>query len=332
MIRSGRLHVASEQLFRQLVAAERRCADRRDTPCAVLTLDASRVVDWAEAIAALRESTRDADVIGWLETGAVLGAILHGVTAADRAHLQHVEERLQAALTQRMGNAASRFSIRLHVQPTVKPAATYSAIKRTFDIAISATLLILLAPLFLLIAAIVKFRSPGPVLYRQMRIGQMMKPFPMLKFRTMYVNAEAGLHKEFVSKFITSSRDLQASCGSLFKIRNDPRVTPVGRVLRKTSLDELPQLWNVLRGDMSLVGPRPPLPYEVEQYKRWHTRRVIDVKPGITGLWQVRGRSRTTFEEMVRLDLQYARTCSLWTDIKILLATPGAVFWGDGAC
>src|SRR5262249_40247497 len=156
----------------------------------------------------------------------------------------------------------------------------------------------LLAPLFLLIAAVVKFRSPGPVLYRQMRIGQMMKPFAMLKFRTMYVNAQPGLHKEFVSQFIRSSRELEAACGSFFKIANDPRVTPVGRLLRRTSLDELPQLWNVLRGDMSLVGPRPPLPYEVEQYKSWHTRRVIDAKPGITGLWQVRGRSRTTFEEM----------------------------------
>jgi lipopolysaccharide/colanic/teichoic acid biosynthesis glycosyltransferase len=113
---------------------------------------------------------------------------------------------------------------------------------------------------------------------------------------------------------------------------NDPRITPIGHVLRKTSLDELPQLWNVVRGDMSLVGPRPPLPYEVEQYKPWHTRRVIDATPGITGLWQVGGRSRTTFEEMVRLDLQYAKTRSFWTDMKILLATPGAVFSGKGAC
>jgi lipopolysaccharide/colanic/teichoic acid biosynthesis glycosyltransferase len=113
---------------------------------------------------------------------------------------------------------------------------------------------------------------------------------------------------------------------------NDPRVTPIGHFLRKTSLDELPQLWNVLRGDMSLVGPRPPVPYEVEQYKPWHCRRVVDAKPGITGLWQVTGRSRTTFDEMVRLDLRYARTQSLWTDIKILLATPAAVIAGKGAC
>jgi lipopolysaccharide/colanic/teichoic acid biosynthesis glycosyltransferase len=117
-----------------------------------------------------------------------------------------------------------------------------------------------------------------------------------------------------------------------FRLVDDPRVTPLGRVLRKTSLDELPQLWNVLRGDMSLVGPRPALPYELEQYKPWHRRRVFEAKPGVTGLWQVTGRSRTTFDEMVRLDLQYARRCSLWTDIKILLATPAAVISGRGAC
>jgi lipopolysaccharide/colanic/teichoic acid biosynthesis glycosyltransferase len=124
----------------------------------------------------------------------------------------------------------------------------------------------------------------------------------------------------------------EASRTTLFKIVDDPRVTAVGRMLRKTSFDELPQLWNVLRGDMSLVGPRPPLHYEVEQYEPWHRRRVLEVKPGITGLWQVSGRSRTTFDEMVRLDLRYAKTCSLWTDIKILLATPAAVISGKGAC
>jgi len=113
---------------------------------------------------------------------------------------------------------------------------------------------------------------------------------------------------------------------------DDPRVTPIGRILRKTSLDELPQLWNVLRGDMSLVGPRPPVPDELEQYQRWHQRRVLDAKPGITGLWQVSGRSRTTFDDMVRLDIRYAQRRSLWNDLKILLATPGAVISGKGAC
>ena len=201
------------------------------------------------------------------------------------------------------------------------------------DIAGSAALLILLSPLFLLIAALVKLRSRGPVIYEQTRIGQNLKPFTMLKFRTMYLDADPARHREFVSAFINAGPPAsEPGAIPFFKLTGDPRVTPVGHLLRKTSLDELPQLWNVLRGDMSLVGPRPALPYELDQYKPWHRRRVLEAKPGVTGLWQVTGRSRTTFDEMVRLDLQYARTCSLWTDIKILVATPAAVISGRGAC
>jgi len=140
------------------------------------------------------------------------------------------------------------------------------------------------------------------------------------------------LHQQYVSWFITASdRAPTTGTDASFKLAGDPRVTRVGAVLRKTSLDELPQLWNVLRGEMSLVGPRPPLDYEVRQYAPWHRRRVMDVKPGMTGLWQVTGRSCTTFDQMVRLDLRYAKTCSLWSDVKILLATPAAVLSGKGA-
>jgi lipopolysaccharide/colanic/teichoic acid biosynthesis glycosyltransferase len=153
----------------------------------------------------------------------------------------------------------------------------------------------------------------------------------MLKFRTMDVGAGHGIHKDYVTQFITAGA-AAAGRSQVFKLTDDPRVTSVGRVLRKTSLDELPQLWNVLRGEMSFVGPRPPLAYEVEQYKAWHRRRVLEAKPGITGLWQVKGRSRTTFDEMVRLDIRYARTRSLWMDLGILLATPRAVIAGRGAC
>jgi lipopolysaccharide/colanic/teichoic acid biosynthesis glycosyltransferase len=134
-----------------------------------------------------------------------------------------------------------------------------------------------------------------------------------------------------VTQFITSGGQSEPVKDAPFKIANDPRITPLGHFLRKTSLDELPQFWNVLCGEMSLVGPRPPLAYEVEKYKQWHCRRVLEAKPGITGLWQVTGRSRTTFDEMVRLDLRYARKRSVWNDIRILLATPGAVVGGKGA-
>jgi exopolysaccharide biosynthesis polyprenyl glycosylphosphotransferase len=213
------------------------------------------------------------------------------------------------------------------------PSPVREAIKRGLDILGSLALLTVLSPLYLLIAILVKLKSPGPIFFRQDRIGQGAKAFTMFKFRTMHEDADRSLHHEFVTRFIQSSgQSTELGENELFKIKNDPRVTRIGRILRRTSLDELPQFWNVLRGDMSLVGPRPPLAYELEQYRSWHWRRVLDAKPGITGLWQVVGRSRTSFDDMVRLDLRYVRTCSLTTDIKILLATPRAVVSGKGAC
>jgi lipopolysaccharide/colanic/teichoic acid biosynthesis glycosyltransferase len=197
---------------------------------------------------------------------------------------------------------------------------------------------------FLVIAALIKWTSKGPVFFRQERVGQHAKPFTMLKFRTMRVDAGHELHQQYVSQFIQNghaktaeSRAAEPKPASestsqpVFMIVNDPRVTPLGHFLRRSSLDELPQFWNVLIGEMSLVGPRPPLPYEVKVYKRWHRRRLFVAKPGITGLWQVTGRSRTTFDEMVRLDIRYAKNPSVWTDVKILLATPRAVISGNGA-
>jgi lipopolysaccharide/colanic/teichoic acid biosynthesis glycosyltransferase len=151
----------------------------------------------------------------------------------------------------------------------------------------------------------------------------------------MYTGNDPTIHREYVNAFIAAKIESGQSNGTqnpVYKLTRDPRITPVGRFLRKTSLDELPQLWNVLKGDMSLVGPRPPIPYEVLSYDIWHRRRILEAKPGITGLWQVSGRSRMTFNEMVRLDLEYARAWSLGLDMKILLRTPWAVFSGNGAC
>ena len=154
-----------------------------------------------------------------------------------------------------------------------------------------------------------------------------------LKFRSMYFENDAEIHREYIRQFISAGEDHQRPDDSngVYKIKDDPRVTRIGRFLRKTSLDELPQFFNVLRGEMSLVGPRPPIPYEVEIYGVWHRRRFLEAKPGITGLWQVEGRSRVKFDEMVRLDLKYAKTWSPWLDIKILLRTPAAVLRGSGA-
>jgi len=150
----------------------------------------------------------------------------------------------------------------------------------------------------------------------------------------MYAENDSKIHQEYVQRFIAGQADsekIEPGEPAVYKIKNDSRVTPLGRLLRKTSLDELPQFWNVLRGEMSLVGPRPPMPYEFEVYDVWHRRRVLEAKPGITGLWQVSGRSRMCFDDMVRLDLRYSQSWSLWLDLKILAATPIAVLSGEGA-
>jgi lipopolysaccharide/colanic/teichoic acid biosynthesis glycosyltransferase len=214
----------------------------------------------------------------------------------------------------------------------------YSAVAcRALDVAVSAVLLLVLLPVFLILAAAIRLDSSGRVFYRQRRIGRHQAPFTVNKFRTMHSGAGHETHREFVIGLIAreqgqSEAQVKTDGGesNFFKMANDTRVTRVGRFLRKSSLDELPQLWNVLRGDMSLVGPRPPIPYEVEHYPgHWFDR--FAVKPGMTGLWQVSGRSELGLEEMVALDVEYARTRSVWLNLKILARTVPAVFAGRGA-
>jgi exopolysaccharide biosynthesis polyprenyl glycosylphosphotransferase len=195
----------------------------------------------------------------------------------------------------------------------------YASVKRLLDIVGSLTLIILFAPLFFLICVAVRLTSPGPIRYRCARVGLGGEIFEFWKFRSMYVDAD---QRQVVLK---NEKD-----GPIFKMKHDPRVTPVGAFLRKYSLDELPQLFNVLKGHMSLVGPRPPLPREVEQYDEYAMQR-LSVKPGITCFWQVMGRSDLTFQEWMELDHRYLREMSFWTDLKILLMTPWAVLKGKGA-
>ena len=202
-------------------------------------------------------------------------------------------------------------------------------LKRTIDIVGSLAALVLFSPLFLVIPILIKLTSKGPVLFKKPRVGKYGREFNFLKFRSMYTGNDYGIHQEYIRNLIDNKVDEKESNG-VYKIVNDPRVTPLGRFLRKTSLDELPQFINVLKGDMSLVGPRPPLAYEVAMYQLWHRRRVNELKPGITGIWQVYGRSRTTFDEMVRLDLQYLRKQSLWLDLKLIIMTPFPCSLGVG--
>lgn len=214
--------------------------------------------------------------------------------------------------------------VELCVQVPVKELPTgYRLAKRVLDVVVASVALVLLAPVMLLIAIAIKLDSPGPVLFKQIRIGKGGKPFWFIKFRSMVKNAEQ-MKQELLSRN-------EVRGGTAFKIRNDPRVTRVGRFLRRYSLDELPQLLHVLRGEMSLVGPRPPLPAEVAKYGEWEMRR-LSVTPGLTCLWQISGRSDIGFREWVELDHIYIDTMSFWTDLKILLFTIPAVLSGKGAC
>lgn len=249
----------------------------------------------------------------------------------------------------------------------------YLAVKRLLDVGISLVLLTLLLPLLLLIAVCIRLDSPGPVLFRQTRVGfdrrlrerrnsrypltgatrerrsaqgrrrddLGARPFTMYKFRTMYCGSDTEPHRRYIQSLIldhVGAFDKTPLAGDsrggltnrFFKLVRDPRITPVGRILRKTSLDELPQLINVLKGDMSLVGPRPAIPYEVQCYEEWQRRRFTAF-PGLTGWWQVRGRSRVPFDEAVRMDIYYAEHCSIALDLQILLLTPWAVISGKGA-
>ena len=350
-------------LFKASIARERKRTDRSGLAMVMLLIDlhndrheeGSQFCEIAQTLSAIKTDT---DIMGWFERDAVMGLIVPDI---EPHNLAPTCERLEAEFRREIAQRAARtltdrLAIRLRVyteprrqgeedlkqiDPFLYPElhasqqaiTNFQVLKRGMDIFASILLIVLLAPLLLAIAMLVKLSSNGPVIFRQVRIGQMMKPFMICKFRTMYADADNGIHHDYVSWFIRSSGKAQGNGkAAFFKLTNDPRITPIGHILRKTSMDELPQLWNVLWGEMSLVGPRPPLWYELQQYKPWHRHRVLEAKPGITGLWQVTGRSRTTFDEMVRLDLRYARARSLWADIRILLATPAAVIRGKGAC
>jgi exopolysaccharide biosynthesis polyprenyl glycosylphosphotransferase len=204
--------------------------------------------------------------------------------------------------------------------------------KRVSDIAIASVTLLFLSPFWLLIALLIKLDSTGPVFYVQERVGMDGRIFMVYKFRTMRVDADSEIHREYQRKFIAGHAEANVGDNDrpAYKLRNDPRITRVGGILRRLSLDEIPQLFNVLRGDMSVVGPRPPIPYEVEAYELRHRKR-LDMKPGLTGLWQVSGRNRLPFEEMVKLDLFYIENWSLLSDVKIILRTALVIFRGDGS-
>jgi len=357
--------VLNESTFKRMIAIERKRTERSREPFLLMLLEdgqdkGSKKHEKAlgSVVSALLSTIRDTDVIGWHEDGATLGVIYTGLVADNRNSVQSmILNRVSVALQNQLTfDQFSRVNISFHFYPdnwdfdnSGRPSnpALYPdllsadedkrslvGIKRAMDMVGSLLMLVLLAPLLLIIALAIKASSKGPALFKQKRVGHHGQLFTMFKFRSMYINNDHTVHKEFVTKFIASDASKQASTKhpeGVYKLTNDKRITRIGKFLRKTSLDELPQLLNVLKGDMSLVGPRPPIPYEVAVYETWHRRRVLGVKPGITGLWQVSGRSRVKFDEMVRLDVRYAESWTPWLDFIILLRTPLAVIRGNGA-
>ena len=359
-----RAAIFQEQVFHDMLLLERRRAERSRRSFVLMLLDASAFVDGtAESVLAsvtsvILKSTRETDLVGWYKDGIILGVIFTEVSLESGSPITDVlrSKIVNALHAELIGECTSRLAITVHLfpesqgrsgtdpvadsrlYPELSPGQSKNQIsqaaKRLMDITGSAALLMLLSPAFAVIALLIKLTSKGPTIFQQERLGQFGHRFMFLKFRTMYTNNDPKIHKDYVQRYISGQAhriDAGKDEAVVYKITEDPRVTPIGRFLRKTSLDELPQFWNVLVGKMSLVGPRPPLPYEFEIYDVWHRRRVLEVRPGVTGLWQVSGRSRTRFDEMVRLDLRYIQSWSLWLDLKILAATPRAVLSGEGA-
>jgi exopolysaccharide biosynthesis polyprenyl glycosylphosphotransferase len=249
------------------------------------------------------------------------------ISAASTARPETHDTKLRQALIERYANLDQhswmrRFRFYAKRISWVLVVNGSYLIKRLFDILVSALALLVLMPVFLMVALAIRLESPGDVFFKQKRVGRWGQLFTIWKFRSMYVDAEERKAE------LMANNEMQG--GVIFKMKDDPRVTRVGRFIRKTSIDELPQLWNVLVGDMSLVGPRPPLPSEVNQYSL-SDRRRLEVIPGITCIWQVSGRSEIPFEQQVELDVQYIQSQSLWTDLKILLKTVPALLLGSGA-
>jgi len=324
---SGDRGILNEETFHRMISLERRRTERSRKPFLLMLLDmgghlpsdaTAKILN--KIMAGLSGSTRETDEAGWYKSGCIVGVMFTEIGLDDRNSIvTTMTERVGAALrTDLSAEQFDQVSLSFHVYPEEwnhdhdvpkRPStpARYpdlskrenarrisGGMKRVMDVVGSVTALILASPVFLAIALAIKATSKGPVFFRQKRIGQYGTPFVFLKFRSMYTGNDASTHKEYVQKLIAgkAERSLDGNGEGAFKLTKDPRVTLVGAFLRRTSLDELPQFINVLRGEMSLVGPRPPVPYEVEAYDVWHRRRLLEAKPGITGLWQISERSR----------------------------------------
>jgi exopolysaccharide biosynthesis polyprenyl glycosylphosphotransferase len=339
--------------FRMQLRREKRRVERSSAPLSIVLFHLNESIlgnkfQLKNFLDSVRTRTRETDIKGWVDARTI-GMILPDtngesmnkcvtsvIQGSDQSHFSIIKGSFPDSLIEELldesKTAPDLFPFDLDNISTGRSAAHF--FKRCFDIFGALVGLVLFSPLMALTALAIKISSPGPVIFKQTRLGCRGCRFPFYKFRSMVVENDDQCHREFVAGLIEGKHEVLNQGNKnrpVFKIKNDHRITPVGRIIRRLSLDELPQFLNVLKGEMSLVGPRPPIPYEVEKYKPWHLRRILEIKPGITGLWQVDGRSRTSFDEMVRLDLRYLMTWSFWLDIKILLKTIKAVLETKGA-
>jgi lipopolysaccharide/colanic/teichoic acid biosynthesis glycosyltransferase len=348
-----------ETNFQRLLGIERRRTERSKKPFLLMLLDISSLMaeEYKEIIFKLESSLsgilRETDIRGWYNERGVIGVVFTEMASLEAPAIEEIFRKIHRLLNDKLPEILfKKIAISFHIYPEMQGSESLNGlfnikpypdlaerrmgnkltmtVKRLIDVAGSFIAILLFSPVLAVIAAAVKLTSEGPVFFKQERLGLNGKTFKLYKFRTMYLNNDPGKHKDYIRKYIGEQKNAAVEPG-VFKLKNDLRITPVGKFLRKISFDELPQLINVLKGEMSLVGPRPPIHYECDLYDIWHRRRLLSCKPGITGLWQVTGRSRTTFDEMVRLDLEYINKWSLWLDLKIILKTPKAVFGGEGA-
>jgi lipopolysaccharide/colanic/teichoic acid biosynthesis glycosyltransferase len=337
-----------EQLQREKLRAQRA---NSTLSIILLTLDKEMdegVTNMKKILDLVRANTRDTDISGFVndqtigvllpdtdEKGAkeICGKLIDGnnnpkFSATTSSYPDHIFESL--AKTGSIRADAFPFEIK----HSISTVWFELAVKRSVDIVGSMVGMVVFMPVMLMTALAIKLTSPGPVIFSQIRLGKQGVPFTFYKFRSMHINMDDQIHRNYIHEYINGNHE-KINHGNadqpLYKNKSDPRITKVGQFIRKTSIDELPQFFNVLKGDMSLVGPRPPLPYEAEKYKAWHLSRILEMKPGITGLWQVEGRSKTEWDESVRLDIRYIQNWSFIYDLTILFRTVKIVLKGSGA-
>ena len=335
--------VLPRQQFHAQMRREKRRSERSKSPLSIATFRLDRTKgDGLENVhpllLLLSANKRETDILGCIENDVVAIILPETSTQGMQGFLQKVAQRVVdlsfATSTATYPNSLfESLAIGCQSSPDLEPilfdrlavaGRHWDLFKRCIDVTGALTGILLLSPVMLITALAIATTSRGPIFYKQIRLGQRASPFVFYKFRSMHCSVDDRIHREYVTRLIENERSEgtpEKPAKPWAKIKDDPRVTRIGQFIRRTKIDELPQLVNVLKGDLSLVGPRPPLGYEVEKYQSWHLRRILDTKPGITGLWQVEGGSNTTFDDMVRMDLRYIRRCSFVLDVRILLKT-----------